>query len=68
MCNRHSEETIKSIIDQYFNGKSVALICVEHGVPRSTVYSWIKQYRKLQSSNNAEVSYQDYYNLKRKYP
>ena len=55
------------IIEQYHVGTSVALLCAEHGVPRSTIYFWIKQNRNLRSSTGAEVAYQDYYNLKRKY-
>ncbi|HVI39589.1 MAG TPA: IS3 family transposase, partial [Anaerovoracaceae bacterium] len=52
---------------QYHGGQSVALLCAEYGIPRSTIYSWISQHRKLKSLNNAEISYRNYYDLKRKY-
>ncbi|MCL1919054.1 MAG: transposase [Peptococcaceae bacterium] len=67
MNTKHSEEVIKGIVEQYSNGKAVALLCAEYRVPRSTVYFWIKQHRKLKSSSNAEISYWDYYSLKRKH-
>ena len=66
MNKKYSEEAIKNIIDQYANGQPVALLCAEHGIPRSTIYFWLKQHRKLKSSTDAYVSYQDYHNLKRR--
>lgn len=41
MNQKHSENTIKTIVNQYVNGKSVALLCAEHSIPRSTIYHWI---------------------------
>lgn len=67
MNKKHSEEIIKDVVDQYYAGQAVALLCADYGIPRSTVYAWLKQHRKLKSSNNTEISYQDYHNLKRKY-
>lgn len=67
MNKKYSEETIQRVIEQYSNGESVALLCAEHEVPRSTVYSWIKQHQKLKSTSDLEISYRDYYNLKRKH-
>lgn len=67
MNNKYSEDVVIGVVKQYTNGQAIALLCAEYGIPRSTIYFWIKQHRKLKSSNNTEVSYQDYYNLKRRY-
>ena len=67
MTKNYSDELIKGIVEQYFNGQAVALLSAEHGIPRSTIYHWIKKHRNLKSSNNAEISYQDYHNLKRRF-
>jgi len=66
MNKKHTEETVKIIIDQYTNGQAVAHLCVEHGIPRSTIYSWIKRHQKLRSTTDTNISHQDYYNLKRR--
>lgn len=67
MNKKYSKEIITATIEQYHGGQSVAILCTEYSVPRSTIYSWIKQYRKLKSSSNVKISFRDYYDLKRKY-
>ena len=67
MNKKYSEDLVATIIEQYHNGQSITLLCVEYKVPRSTIYFWLKQHRKLKSSNGTDFSYQDYYHLKRKY-
>ena len=64
MSKKHNPERIKTIIDQYTNGQPVTHLRVEHRIPRSTIYSWIKRHHKLKSEANTDISYQDYYNLK----
>jgi len=66
MNKKHRPETIQTIVAQYTSGQAVAHLCAEHNVPRSTIYSWIEQHRKLKSTTNTEISHQDYYNLKRR--
>jgi len=66
MSKKHRPALIKTIIDQYTNGQPVAHLCVEHNIPRSTIYSWIKRHQKLKSEAKTDISYQDYYNLKRR--
>lgn len=67
MNKQYDAGLIKRILNQYHTGQSVALLCAEHGIPRSTIYFWIKQHQTLKSTTNTELSYRDYYNLKRKY-
>ena len=66
MNKKHSLETIKAIVAQYTSGQAVVHLCAEHNIPRSTIYSWIKRHQRLKSKDGTEISYQDYYNLKRR--
>ena len=66
MQNNYTNQAKSDIVAAYSNGKSVTLLCAEYEIPRSTIYYWIKQHQKLQSATGTDVSYQDYYNLKRR--
>jgi len=63
---KHRPELVAIIVDQHTAGQTVAHLCAEHGLPRSTIYSWIKRHQKLQSTTNTNISHQDYYNLERR--
>ena len=39
---RISTETKESIINQFYNGESVAKLSESSGVSRSTIYEWLK--------------------------
>ena len=67
MNKKYTNSLIASIITQHKNGYSVASLCAEHNIPRSTIYFWLKQHRTLKSSTGAEISYKDYHNLQRRY-
>jgi len=67
MHSRYTDQEKSNIVAAYINGRSVALLCAEYEIPRSTVYSWIKQQQKLKSDKETEISYQDYYYLKKKH-
>ena len=64
---KYNNELIERVVKKYNSGQSVALLCAEHDIPRSTIYFWLKQNQKLKSQRDADLSYQNYYNLKRKY-
>lgn len=44
MAKRYSEEYKKNLVAQYKAGISVQNICVRHGIARSTLFLWVKQY------------------------
>ena len=67
MNTKYDNALIQRVVEEYRKGQSVALLCAEHNIPRSTIYFWIKQSQKLKSQSGTDLSYQDYYNLKRKY-
>lgn len=48
--NKYTNEQKQDIIDCYTNGKSVSDIVAETQIPRSTIYSWIKE----SQNNNPE--------------
>lgn len=44
MAKRYSEESKKNLVAQYKAGISVQNICIQHGIARSTLFLWTKQY------------------------
>jgi transposase-like protein len=66
MNQKHNHELITNIINRYNQGHSVTLLSAEHDIPRSTIYFWLKRHQKLKSTTGTDISYQDYYNLKRR--
>jgi transposase InsO family protein/transposase-like protein len=55
-----------NIVAEYSKGKTVALLCLEHDVPRSSIYSWIKHFQPIKSPTQTNISYNDYYVQKRR--
>lgn len=52
---RYSEEEKRTFVHLYYSGKSVAAICQECQVSRSTFYTWIQTYRPVESKNSART-------------
>ena len=65
MQNKFSEGEKQEITTQYVKGISVAELCIQHGVPRSTLYFWIKRFSPLKTITEKTVYYQEYLYLKR---
>jgi transposase-like protein len=66
MNKEYREETINAVVDRYGKGQSVASLSSEHGIPRSTIYYWLKKHKKLKSVAGIEISHRDYYDLQRR--
>lgn len=65
---RYSKEEKLSLVNFYYNGKSVTEICMEHQIPRSTFYTWIQAYRPVESKNSSRtVTPKDFDSLLRRY-
>ena len=45
--NKYDEDYKKSIVKMIKNGKSVSDISREYGIGRSAIYSWIKKYETI---------------------
>ena len=59
MKNKYSNSEKQSVVDQYFSGASVSAITADTGIPRSTVYAWIKKAADLRSGKK-EVSLKEH--------
>lgn len=51
MNSKYSETEKQAIIDRYLTGgEPVSIISTKTGIPRSTLYAWIKQYQEKQAN------------------
>ena len=66
MSTKYNKEVINTIIGQHVKGQSVALLSAEHEIPRSTIYFWLKNHKKLKYRDKVEISHRDYYDLQRR--
>ena len=63
---RISIEEKQSLVARYQAGESVAEICADTGVPRSTFYTWIKPYTVTITGSCHAVSQQEFIKMKQK--
>lgn len=61
---RMSAEEKKMLIARYQAGESVAEICAETGVARSTFYTWIKPFAATKTDSGYEVSQNEFIKMK----
>ena len=71
MSNKISNKSQQEIVAQYCNDTSATELCIQYGVPRSTLYFWIKQFRiiqapKLTGESQSAITYRDYAALRRR--
>lgn len=45
MKSKRSDDEKQAIIDRYLSGEKISYLLQENGIPRSTLYSWIKAYK-----------------------
>jgi transposase InsO family protein/transposase-like protein len=65
MSKKFSNIEKEQIVAKYISGQPVAELCIEHSIPRSTMYYWIGQYHPLKSTADTTVCYRKYVELKR---
>lgn len=65
MENRRDNIDKHAIVAQYANGVSVAELCSQYAVPRSTLYLWIQRFTPLKTVTENTVYYQEYLALRR---
>ena len=63
---RISTEAKQSLVARYQAGESVAEICADSGVARSTFYTWIKPYTVTMTDSGHAVSQQAFIKMKQK--
>ena len=62
----YNTEAKQSLVARYHAGESVAAICADTGVPRSTFYTWTKPYMVTATNSGHAVSQQEFIKLKQK--
>lgn len=61
MNSKYRETEKQTIVDRYLaSGGSVSVISIETGIPRSTLYAWIKQYHEKQTNGNPELTLRNF--------
>ena len=66
MNKKHDENLINTVVSEHSSGQSVAMLCAQYNLPRSTVYFWLKQHQLIKASDGTEISYKEYLALKRR--
>ena len=67
MNQKYSQETKDYILKCYLSGESILSIRKNSGIPRSTMYRWIKEYNHNHQSKGHIINLKDYNDLNRKY-
>ena len=62
----YNTEAKQSLVARYRAGESVAEICADSGVARSTFYTWIKPYTVTMTDSGHAVSQQAFIKMKQK--
>ncbi len=63
--NKYTNEQKQDIINRYANGESVSDIVTETQIPRSTIYSWIKESQN-NNGKKKEVNLRNFRTLEKK--
>lgn len=63
---RRSTEEKQSLVARYQAGESVAGICADTGIARSTFYTWIKPYTTTTTDSGHVVSQQEFIKMKQR--
>ena len=63
---RFSDEQKQELVTLYYNGESVADICLQNGVPRSTFYTWLKLYQTQVTPSGHIVSTNEFIKMKQR--
>lgn len=63
---KYTYEQKQEVIEQYANGESVLDIATTSQIPRSTIYSWIKENQNSDTSKKKEVNLRNFRALEKK--
>lgn len=66
MNQKYTEEEKQNYIEQYLSGKSVETISTDTDIPRSTLYSWIKQNHEEQANGKNKITVRNFQILENK--
>ena len=63
--NTFNEEFKKMLVEMYEGGEQVSKLSNEYYVSRPTIYNWIKQYKKIQTTDGETIDIKEIKNLKK---
>lgn len=63
---KYTDKQKQDVINRYANGEAVSHIVADVQIPRSTIYSWIKDNRESQSNKSKEISARNFKALEKK--
>lgn len=67
MKKNYTTEEKQIVVQAYLGGKSATILSREYGIPRSTIYYWVKKHHQaIAEKESSAVSLQDYRALQRK--
>lgn len=66
MCKKYSVEEKKKVVSLFFDGIPVSQLTSDTGIPKSTIYRWIRE-SKAEEGNSSIYSPLNYYMLEKKY-
>ena len=66
MNKKFSTEEKQDFVKRYYNGESVADICVQSDIPKSTFYKWIKIYKTTLTESGYEVSTNEFIKMSKR--
>ena len=66
MNKKYNQEEKQNIISRYLSGESPSNIVATTTIPRSTIYSWIKQYQQEKDNGRMEVTLKNFRLLENK--
>ncbi len=58
--NKYTDEQKQSVIERYANGESIENIVTASQIPRSTIYSWIKENQNSNNNKMKEVNLRNF--------
>lgn len=64
--NKYTDEQKQEVIERYANGESVSDIVIDFQIPRSTIYSWIKENQNSNNGKKKEVNLKNFRALEKK--
>lgn len=62
----YNESFKMQLVNSYESGTKVKSLCYDYNIPQSTMYHWIKQYRKIELNNSKQTTAREIYLLNKK--
>lgn len=67
MKNKYTQKQKQKILERYRCGERIAEISSSTGIPKTTIYAWIRSFNVIDTSHNRIINLKMYRELERKY-